>query len=249
MIFRQSCARAWRVPVGLFFSLSLLSCSSVQPPERLTPKEQIQVDNDLGQQLVPSFEKSIKLYQNADVSVFLRTIAAKLARTQPNLEQSPVGVFLTDDPTQSYRNYALPGVRIYLSRSFLKKCNHDSEIAAAIGIQLSHVLQRHLIKSLGTFDQDSLRLTPVAFVFTDSDRLSAIRESVRFLYLSGYDPRGVVALLDLYRAHPGSSPYSLAFLEQAESAVYAEIARFTPLRNPVVRTDRFLSLKNRIRKL
>jgi hypothetical protein len=84
----------------------------------------------------------------------------------------------------------------------------------------------------------------------------AVRESVRTLYRSGYDPRGVASfwkgwgVLASQGFWAGAQRISWASLSgELEILAHDEIAKLPPLLNPVVRTPEFAKIGKRLQKL
>ena len=69
------------------------------------------------------------------------------------------------------------------------------------------------------------------------------------LYQAGFDPRGMISLYELYSLSPDHSPYSPKTRELYIEIMKQEISKLPPLRNPVVRSEEFIFMKQRINKL
>lgn len=219
--------------------LFAIGCATAPGKNAEPIKTQAQIDREVGIAVSKDFEKNFSIAHDVEVSVFLRSTAERLLSSAQSQEPSSVGVFVIQEKTPTFRNYTVPGIRIYFSKELLKNLRHDNEVAAALAVEISHVRLRHMLK----------KESKIEFNYTEEDKLASFRSAVRVLYDAGFDPRGVASLLKVYEVHPKESPMSMAMIEKALTVVYSEIARFTPLRNPVVRTDRFLSLQKRISKL
>jgi predicted Zn-dependent protease len=163
--------------------------------------------------------------------------------------------------------YALPEGRVYLPLGLLKEFDFENEVAAAIAFQLAHLRKKNLHtrvwdlysgengkpifsdlmmqapQSVDFFDANGL------FAFTDEMEVATLQEAVRILYQAGYDARGLTALLERFKKNPDQSPYGPGTLEKLVEQSFRAIALLSPLRNPIVQSHDFLSIRKRIRRL
>jgi predicted Zn-dependent protease len=231
----------------------------VQKP--VSEEQRLKQDNSQGQQLAPIFESKLQFKKDIEVQVFLREMASKLVDATPELKLAPVGAMIIVDRDHKWRNYALPGNRLYLSVGMLKSVEFDNEIAGAMAIELGHILGRHALKrydaqltsaqasGLPTDSQPRFFGGGGIFSFSEQDDLDAIDFAVGILYRAGYDPRGLVGYLQKNQEKRGVSPFEPGALPKLIERAHETIAQYTPLRNPIVRTESFLKLQKRIRKL
>jgi len=257
----------------LIASVMLAACSRPEVKPTLSPEEQVRHDGQLGVKLAEAFETGLPRIADSEVAVFLRTLCGQLASGSPALRDAPMGVVMIEDRAATWRNYALPGVRIYLSLGLLKAIEFENELAAVIALQLGHVEHRHVMRNIeqrvglepdhpavlaslfpspyGERQEDSVgTLTKDAvFYYSEEQEYEAIERAVELMYRGGYDPRGLAALWDRYRSNPGRSPYPIETLGTLVERTYQSIVRFSPLRNPIVRTERFVAVMKRIKRL
>jgi predicted Zn-dependent protease len=224
-------------------------------------QEQIQVDHAVSRGWATQLENKVEITHDIEVEVALRHLAEKLVALRPMLAGAPIGVLV-------YKNgdgrlplgFSIPGNRIYLSREILKQLEFENEVVAALALECGHLTGRHAISetaSSGVLDVGSLAgdshrpvdfFSPAGvFSFTITQRLEAVREAARLLYESGYDPRGLVSYLRKLQTQRNG--LESGTLVQLENAARNEMSRVPPLRNPLVRTEAFLKLQGRIRKL
>lgn len=184
---------------------------------------------------------------------------------------------LVRDKDKKWSSFGLPGNRIYLPVGLLKRLDYENELAAAIAFQLGHLLEKHLhfklitqtdsskLHAIENLDDSMDRLWPLqdqrgfsnihyfgpngVFSYSDEDEAAAAQIAVRILYRAGYDPRGVISLFERYRNNIKQSPYETSTIMKMTEHARQEIAMFAPLRNPIVRSQNFLVLQKRIRKL
>lgn len=254
-------------------AILMTSCATPPPPRVVTLEEQIRQDHQLGTQLSEAFEGQFKIKKDIDVSVFLRRVAERLAHAEPKLKESPVGVFVVQDRDSKWRNYGLPGNRVYLSAGFLKSVEYENELAAAMALELAHLLSRHALNRLekapgvvqlesGSLIEGILPAQPDRFSasidyfspkgifsFEEGEYLASAEIAVGLLYRAGYDPRGMVSLWNRYLQSPAISPVEKSTLSALLENTRQWIATSAPLRNPVVRSQEFVAIQKRIQKL
>ncbi len=88
-----------------------------------------------------------------------------------------------------------------------------------------------------------------ALRFTESEETEAWVGAVDILYKAGFDPRGLLSLLEKYEKLGTRSPYPLKAIPELQEQVRQKISFYVPLRNPVLRSQEFLVIQERIRKL
>jgi predicted Zn-dependent protease len=155
----------------------------------------------------------------------------------------------------------------------LKTLEFESEVAAAIAIELGHLSNEHVqnylrrnpsglrihdaaalpevlpLKTLETPDDIDFFSKDGMFSFSAKENDEAISSAVNLLYEAGYDPRGLVTFLQHLIDHPARSPWDEGELDRILALTRKNIALLTPLRNPIVQTDDFELIRGKIQKL
>jgi predicted Zn-dependent protease len=93
-------------------------------------------------ELALDFEAQLKFKKNTEVSLYLKKIAENLVASTPELQGTSVGIWLIQERNGKWQSFGLPGNRIYLPTGLLRNLNFENEVAAAIALQLSHILKR-----------------------------------------------------------------------------------------------------------
>lgn len=258
----------------IFFLLLMTSCATTPPPPPPSVPEQLRKDSQLGSHLTEKFESHLQFREDLEVSVYLRTIAERLVKFSPPLDGSPIGVRVVADRNAKWRNYALPGNRVYLSAGLLKRFEFENEVAAVISYELANILNRHVGRQLeeradliererqtqsNSLADSLLGENPSSveffgpsgvFAFSEKNYIESAHESVQIMYRAGYDPRGLVSLWQTYLEHSDQeSPYERSTVQKILEATRDTYAQQTPLKNPTVRTESFLKIRPRIAKL
>lgn len=141
--------RAWRAMTLVCSAASastlILACATAPPASApITPAERIQRDQALGTEIARQFDAQLKFKQDKDVLSYLNGLARALSDATPELRSSAVEVLLVQD-VAVWRDFGLPGHRIYLSSSLLRRLGFENQIAAAMAFELAHILRRHAL--------------------------------------------------------------------------------------------------------
>lgn len=265
MIFKvKSGLRAVTLPL----CFSILGCASSQPVQS-TEESLARFHQTFGVEITQQFEKQVKVKRDSDVFAYLKNLAKKLANFVPELANTSPEVLILRDHDKVWRNYGLPGQRVYLSSGLIRHVNNDSELAAAIAIQFSHIIDKDALSRLASIHEfDPSKETGIGaepykfsnktirffgadsiFAFSDQTEINAVKKAVSVLYAAGFDPRGVITLNQKYLEHPEHSSFHPSTVAHLIEEARRSIAVFTPLRNPVVRTKDFLFIQRRMKQL
>ncbi|MCC7440182.1 MAG: hypothetical protein IT285_01025 [Bdellovibrionales bacterium] len=229
------------------------SCASQPVSREPTRAELAQLDIRLGTELSEGLEAMLPLEKRPEITVFLREIGVRLTEKSEELRSSPLGVQLFkrahDAGVADVPILSIPGVRIYLSTEYLKTVETESELAGALAVELARVSLRQVpkrLQAISATSPDSPAVVDIrVFRPVEAELVEAVPRAVELLYRTGYDPRGLVEYWKRWRTEEITAiPEGGA--NRLIRETYRAIARYTPLRNPVVRSQEFLRLKQRI---
>lgn len=85
--------------------------------------------------------------------------------------------------------------------------------------------------------------------FSKQEELAAVQTAVGILYRAGFDARGIVSLFHYFEKKSRFSPYSNEMMSQLIESARREIALYAPVRNPVIRSQSFLMMHKKFRRL
>ncbi len=197
-------------------------------------------------------ERHVQVTADPELGIYLRGVAETLVRGQARLAARPLGVIVIQDHGKRWESFSIPGTRVYLSRGLLKTLEFESEIAALIALQLSHVALGHArpaeLWSPGMTETEIFGPSG-ALVYGERQVIAAVESAARMLYTAGIDPRGLVSLCARLQNGGTSSPYDPVLLEKMRTRAREVLAQFAPLRNPVIRSEAFFTARERIRRL
>lgn len=190
----------------------------------------------LGRQAAPDVEKQYggKL-ENPALQAYVDSVGQKVARVSDRRDlQYHYAVLNSDIPNA----FALPGGYIYITRGLLTNIQDEAQLAAVLGHETGHVAARdgvqQLQRSLGlsilvdavgstTKSSDAKAVAQVVAGLTSlrysrQDEARADTLGAKYGYLSGYNPWGMVGLLQVLQTQ-----------EKTESSRWTEMFQTHPL--------------------
>jgi beta-barrel assembly-enhancing protease len=120
--------------------------------------------------------------------------------------------------------FALPGGQVFITRALLDRLATEGQLAAVLGHEVAHVIQRHSAQQLaeaqlrqglagavavGAYDPDhpgrsqgvaaaaAMAAQVIGLRYSRQDELESDREGLRYMAAAGYDPRAMLGLLDV----------------------------------------------------
>ena len=122
--------------------------------------------------------------------------------------------------------FALPGGQVFITAGLLDRVKTEGQLAAVLAHEIGHVIERHAVERLSKTDfsqgltgalilssydpdnPDSEKAAQVAMALAHlihmkygrEDELEADRDGVQILAKAGYDPRGLIAVVEILRA-------------------------------------------------
>ena len=157
----------------------------------------------------------------ADVeTVGKRVVSQSVAQQTPYKFQFHV---LAD--TQTVNAFALPGGPVFITRALLQRLGSEAQLAGVLGHEVGHVVARHaseqiaksqlaqgLVGAVGVATQDQQAAQAAAFVaqmtqlkYGRQDELQADGLGVDLMSSAGYDPREMIAVMEVLKKASGGS--------------------------------------------
>ncbi len=201
-----------------------------------------------GLRLAPQLESRLMLKNDPEVVRYLTKLAGELIEASPELHGSDVSVTLMTDRRRRWESFSLPGVRIYVSIGLAHAATFETEMAAVLALELGHIQRRTVSRQIERGQKGFFGPSGI-FTFTDQDRLDAVGDAVQILYLAGFDPRGLVSLLTRMQENPARSTLDPGLVARMSVRARDEIARSSPLINPIVKGMEFARIRARLQKL
>jgi MAF protein len=207
-----------RLLILLIFSGLLFGCSTEY--NVVTGKEEsyyftYTTDNEviMGKNIAKQVEEEYKLYDDPLVTKRVKDIGKRIVAVCDRKEIDYEFKVLDSDEVNAV---ALPGGIVYIFRGLIEKINNDDELAGVIAHEVGHIVARHSIKKLQALQAYSiLRLlvaaapnaqgvgqaADAAFIelllgYSREDELLADQLGARYEKLAGYNPQGMIQLLN-----------------------------------------------------
>ncbi len=230
----------------VFILLILQACSEAPIAPKLTIREQLVVDTMKAKGLVAEFEKLAQFEKSSSVEKYLTSVARQIVREEDGLKEENVVVRIHQDSRKEWKKtFSFPGLMISIPKSFLSQVNFENELAALISLQLALIENRELARTLEKNSNPVILGEQSVFRFSSSAWESTIELGTKMMYAAGYDPRGMVSLLQKHSGYFQDSFVIDAkkdfdfFIKQAQKAKN----NFMPSLQPIVRSNDFLRMK------
>ena len=240
------------------------------PPPKPNLVELARRQNAVGADLARQFESKLHYVTDPEVNRYLDGIASMLAATSQDPRLAGVPVAVISDLGKQWRSFGLPGRRIYLPIGLLRQLRFDNEVAAVIALEDANVILRHAIDHLAhesasrrgkttsaaaageaphvTGTEDFLGPSGI-FSFDGDEMKESVRTAIQLMYGAGFDIRGLLEIWLKLQANPARSPYSPKVVEELLDFTRSTISLYAPLRNPIVGSVGFKTIRKRIERL
>ena len=204
--------------LGLILALGLMAGCAINP---VTGKKELSLisekeEIDLGREAAPEVEKQFGgLYPDPGLQAYVNEVGLQVAQTshRPHLPYE-YGVLNSD----VINALALPGGKIYITKGLLKRLDNEAELAAVLAHETGHITAKHSVhhlqRQLGVSliltaidrtlsKKNPARLKAVAKVsatlinlrYSRDDEYQADALGVEYSHRAGYDPRGMLRVL------------------------------------------------------
>lgn len=238
---------AWFCVFGIFLALGLTSCSSARVENEGMREDSARQERLLGEFLAPQLERNLEWSWDAQVEAFLDGVLQRLLQDERSLAGARVKVIR--ERGGEWRNFSLPVDRLFLSGGLLSRLEHENEVAAVVAFELGLLQRRAVSRKIESGQWREEKGILKLFEHSDADLASACETAVRLLYRAGYDVRGLGSVWGLLARSPRQSPFGPMTLQKLIEQTRKAVAEQAPLRNPVVSSEAFLKIKERIGRL
>ncbi len=194
---------------------------------QLSPQQEIVI----GRQSAPKMAAQHgNLYPDSILQSYIDEVGNRVVRNSAaKTSDYPFDFHLLRDP-QTVNAFALPGGQIFITAAMLKRLNSEAQLAAVLGHEVGHVVARHgaehlakqqlgaaLVNAVGIAASDRPESGRQAAILAQAinqmvnlkygreDELESDRLGFRFMTEAGYDPRGIVELMEILNSVGGGS--------------------------------------------
>jgi predicted Zn-dependent protease len=262
---RRMRLRAFASMLVFTFGITALPACITAPPKKITALEQAREENAVGGELAKPFEEKIRYKTDPVVTRYLTAMAKRISLASGDVRLENLGIVMIQDRVGQWRNYSLPGRKIYLSVGMLQQLQYDNEVAALISLEFGNIVQRHALNHLkkqfpnqtvGTGTSSTIKPSQVdyfgedgLFSFDVEEFKLSIKAAIDLMYRAGFDIRGLLHVWATLAANPEHSPFPEKVLDELSDYTRDTISLYAPLRNPIVSTQSFQAIHKRIQNL
>ena len=181
----------------------------------------------LGEQMAQQVAQQVKLVRDPAAQAYVRSVGERLHAKTP-LASRPFDFQIVDDP--SINAFSVPGGHVYVNTGLIGAVDKADELAAVMAHEISHVTARHVIKQIqqrqeisvigsillgqnpGALQQVVAQVLAggVAARFSRADEKQADDLGLQLMYDAGYNPQGMLDMLNRLNALERSRPGSVA---------------------------------------
>ncbi|MBE0537460.1 MAG: M48 family metalloprotease [Phycisphaerae bacterium] len=180
-------------------------------------------EQQIGDEYAPEVEKQLGgPIQNPQLQSYVNSVGQKIVQVSDMPDQQFQFVAVNDD---SVNAMALPGGYIFITRGMLRQMETEAQLAAVLAHETVHVTARHsanamsrqigiglLLSAVGSQTSQAagtvaqLGAQIVGLKYSRDDEYEADTFGVDYLAKAGYDPQGMVQLMQLLEAQNSTRP-------------------------------------------
>jgi predicted Zn-dependent protease len=196
----------------------------------------------MGREAAPQFEKEFGgRVPNEVLQSYVQGIGQRIAGVADRKMEYDYTLVSSNVPNA----FALPGGQIFITAGLMSRMDNERQLAAVLGHETGHVCALHNVKGMqrqmgtavlvevaghvvggGDTTKDAAKIvgTMVNLRYSRGDEYQADMLGIRYMTRAGYNPWGMVGLLDVLYSLSESEPGSLAELFQTHPVTSKRIA-------------------------
>lgn len=207
----------FKVKAILLILLTFIAgCATVGMESAFLPTEQ---EVRLGQSLKDEVFKKYPLYPNKEAQAYLQSVGQRIARNKTR--PIPYEFYLVK--SDEVNAFALPGGPVFVTTGLFKRLSSESELAAVLGHEISHVELRHHAKFLEKVyglnfllnlayvlsgggargevvaQLGSISANLLALKFSRDQESEADQNGIKLMLQAGYDPYGMIRVFEMFK--------------------------------------------------
>ncbi|MGF1540533.1 MAG: M48 family metalloprotease [Pleurocapsa sp.] len=194
---------------------------------QLSPQQEIVI----GQKSAPQMaQQHGNLYPDRTLQAYIDEVGNKVVQQSvASNAPYPFEFHLLRDP-QTINAFALPGGQVFITAALLSRLNSEAQLAGVLGHEVGHVVARHgaehlakqqlgaaIVNAVGIAASDDPRNARQAAVIAQTvnqmvnlkygreDELESDRLGFQFMTEAGYNPKGIVELMQILNSAKGAS--------------------------------------------
>ena len=194
---------------------------------QLSPQQEIVI----GRQSAPEMAAQHgNLYPDRALQDYVDFVGNKVVQSSAAKDSPyPFEFHLLRDP-QTVNAFALPGGQVFITAALMSRLNSEAQLAGVLGHEVGHVIGRHgaehlakqqlgsaLVNAVGIAASDDPRNARQAAILASAvnqmvnlkygreDELESDRLGFQFMTEAGYNPKGIVELMEILNSARGSA--------------------------------------------
>lgn len=180
----------------------------------------------IGAEAAPEFEKEFGgKVPNQKLQSYVRAVGQKVSALSDRSMPYEFALLSSDVPNA----FALPGGKIYITAGLMRRMTNERQLAAVLGHETGHVAAKHNVKGLqrqvgaailvevavaileGEAGQKAGKVTEIVtslanLKYSREDEYQSDTLGIKYAAKAGYNPWGMVELLEVLRALSGADP-------------------------------------------
>jgi predicted Zn-dependent protease len=235
----------------------------------------IESEVKMGRQYAAQIDRSAKFITDPVVNEYVNRIAQNLVKNSDAKVPFTIKVIDSDEVNA----FALPGGFFYVNSGLVLAADEESELAAVMAHEMSHVIAHHAAREMTRQNYAQLGTIPLIFIggwtgygiyeganlgipitfmkFSREFEAQADYLGVQYLYKTGYDPQSFISFFEKIESLEKTKPglVAKAFEDHPQTpdrieATQREIARILPPRDQyVLDTSEFQDVKARLARI
>jgi predicted Zn-dependent protease len=221
----------------------------------------------MGQEMSVEVAKEYELYNNATVTAYVQSVGDRIARVS---DRTDIAYHIAVVKKDEVNAFTLPGGYVYLYTGLMNDADDEAELASVIAHEIGHVAARHATEQLtaqygyelvagivlGNDPNSAAKIiadmaaTGGFLKYSRDDEFEADQLGAKYLDAGGYDPKGMVDLLEKLKSLESSEPSKFETwlsthppTSERLARVEAEIAAFPKSANPVRNAAAYAKIK------
>jgi len=198
--------------LALAVMLSTTGCASLRSFSVFSTEQEIEI----GQKVSADIESQMPLLNDPEVVSYVRRVGGSVASESERRDITYEFKVINDK--QTVNAFAVPGGNIYIYTGLLTRLSNEAELAAVLAHETAHIAKRHSMNALTQQVGYGIVLKAVlgneaaawqevianvvgslAFLsFSRTDEKEADELGVIYMTKAGYDPQGMVHLLEVF---------------------------------------------------
>jgi predicted Zn-dependent protease len=155
----------------------------------------------VSRQVAAEIERTVPLITDPTIAEYINRVGQTVVR---NSDAKGLQFSIRVIDSEELNAFALPGGFVFVPRGLILVLDDESELAGVMAHQVAHVAARHSTEQASS--QQSFTATSLsAMPFSREMEEEADYLGVQYLHRSGYDPNGMVRLLQILQGKGGTS--------------------------------------------